>query len=109
MASFGNVLERHRSAMSPPLPIMKKKSASQSAFFNVRVLFGMLIILAGVSLALVASGIFSAQAQPKPSLAGKYLNFMDPLVPAGFDCSKIHELGIDSVGAVMPRIALQRI
>src|SRR5580704_11415610 len=92
--------------MSPPLPIMKKRSASQSAFFNVRVLFGMLIILAGVSLALVASGIFSAQAQPKPSLAGKYLNFMDPLVPAGFDCSKIHELGIDRqenfrAGAIM--------
>src|SRR6516162_8030238 len=85
---------------------MKRKSASQSAFFNSRVLFGVLIVLAGVSLALVASGIFSAQAQPKSNLAGKYLNYMDPLVPAGFDCSKIHELGIDRqenfrAGAIM--------
>ena len=32
---------------------MKKKSASQSAFFNVRVLIGMFIVLAGVFLALV--------------------------------------------------------
>ena len=85
---------------------MKKKSASQSAFFNLRVLIGASIILAGVSLALVASGIFSAQAQPKPSLAGKYFNYMDPLIPPGFDCSKIHELGIDKqenlrAGAIM--------
>ena len=85
---------------------MKRKSASQSAFFNGRVLFGVLIVLAGISLALVASGTFSAQAQPKSNLAGKYLNYMDPLVPAGFDCSKIHELGIDRqenfrAGAIM--------
>src|SRR6516162_5477841 len=85
---------------------MKRKSASQSAFFNSRVLFGVLIVLAGISLALVASRIFSAQVQPATSLAGKYMNLMDPLVPAGFDCSKIHELGIDRqenfrAGAIM--------
>ena len=74
---------------------MKKKSFAKSAFLNLRVLIGLFIVLAGVSLALVASGLFSAQAQPKPSLAAKYFNYMDPLVPAGFDCSKIHELGID--------------
>jgi hypothetical protein len=88
---------------------MKKKSTSQSAFFKLRALFGVVIVLAGVSLALLASGLFSAQAQPKYKLATYYTNSMDPLVPPGFDCSKIHELGIDSVGAVMPRIALQRI
>src|SRR6516162_5714976 len=74
---------------------MKKKSASHSAFFNPRVLLGVLICLAGVSLALVASGIFSAQAQPRGRLAGRYMNLIDPLVPPGFDCSKIYELGID--------------
>src|SRR6516225_8804367 len=86
---------------------MKKKFASQSAFFNLRVLLSLFIILAGVSLALlVASGIFSAQAQSKPSIATQYLNSMEPLVPPGFDCSKIHELGIDKqenlrAGAIM--------
>ena len=38
---------------------MKKKSSSQSAFFNLRVLIGLFVFLAGVSLALVGSGAFS--------------------------------------------------
>ena len=42
---------------------MKKKSASQSAFFNLRVLIGLFIVLAGVFLALVGFGVFSATAQ----------------------------------------------
>src|SRR5438874_3017808 len=37
---------------------MKKKSASHSAFFNPRVLLGVLIVLAGVSLALFAANPF---------------------------------------------------
>ena len=85
---------------------MKKKSALQSAFFNLRVLIGLFIVLAGVSLALMASGLFSAQAQQKYNSASNYTNSMDPLVPSGFDCSKIHELGIDRqenfrAGAIM--------
>src|SRR5882724_802816 len=45
---------------------MKKKSASQSAFFNLRVLVGLLIVLAGVFLALVGLGAFSnLLAQPR--------------------------------------------
>jgi hypothetical protein len=45
---------------------MKKKSASQSAFFNLRVLIGLFIVLAGVFLALVGSGAFSNLfAQPR--------------------------------------------
>jgi hypothetical protein len=45
---------------------MKKKSASQSAFFNLRVLIGLLIVLAGVFLALVGSGALSnLLAQPR--------------------------------------------
>jgi hypothetical protein len=45
---------------------MKKKSTSQSAFFNLRSLIGLLVVLAGVFLALLGFGTFSnasAQAQ----------------------------------------------
>src|SRR2546426_4371599 len=71
---------------------MKKKSASQSAFFNLRVLIGLFVVLAGVFLALAGFGAFSAQAQQKHKIITDSKN---PLVPNGFDCSKIHELGID--------------
>jgi len=39
---------------------MKKKSTSQSAFFNLRVLIGLFVFLAGVFLALLATGAFSS-------------------------------------------------
>ena len=45
---------------------MKKKSASKSAFFNLRVLIGLFIALAGISLALVGLDAFAAN-----SAAGK--------------------------------------
>jgi hypothetical protein len=89
---------------------MKKKSASQSAFLNVRVLIGLFIVLAGVFLALVGFGTFSAQAQQKYNQPQQKYNIgaksMDPLVPAGFDCSRIKQLGIDKMenlraGAIM--------
>ena len=38
---------------------MKKKSTSQSAFFNLRVLIGLFVFLAGVFLALLGFGTFS--------------------------------------------------
>src|SRR5713101_7102890 len=81
---------------------MKKKS-SQSAFFNLRLLIGLLVVLAGVFLALVGFGAFSAQAQQKQNIT---TTSTDPLVPSGFDCSRIHELGIDKqenmrAGAIM--------
>src|SRR5438128_8642757 len=80
---------------------MKKKSASQSAFFNLRVLIGLFVVLAGVFLALLGFGAFSAQAQQNYTITTS-----DPLVPAGFDCSRIHELDIDKqenmrAGAIM--------
>src|SRR5438552_2994046 len=80
---------------------MKNKSASQSAFFNLRLLIGLFIVLAGVFLALAGFGV--AQAQQKNSII---TNSNDPLVPNGFDCSRIHELGIDKqenfrAGAIM--------
>ena len=49
---------------------MKKKSSSQSAFFNLRVLIGLFVVLAGVFLALLALGTFSnASAQAKATQA----------------------------------------
>src|SRR5438128_6372672 len=77
---------------------MKKKSASQSAFLNPRVLIGLFIVLAGVFLALAGFGTFSAitagsaQAQQKKS---KIINIQG--LPPGFDCSTIHEKGIDKM------------
>src|SRR6266702_3763744 len=88
---------------------MKKKSTSQSAFFNLRVLIGLFIALAGVFLALLGSGVFSAQAQYKAPQIYKVTTksqYISSLIPPGFDCSKIHELGVDKqenfrAGAVM--------
>src|SRR5437763_7029156 len=91
---------------------MKKKSASQSAFFNLRVLVGLFVALAGVSLALVGFGARPATAtRNAPAGPGKYKvttksGQISPLIPPGFDCSKIHQLGIDRMenlraGAIM--------
>src|SRR6266478_2572630 len=92
---------------------MKKKSTSQSAparrspgeggFFNLRTLLASVFCLAGVVLALLGLGAFSAQAQQNRTILNQSI---DPLVPAMFDCSKIHELGIDKqenmrAGAIM--------
>ncbi len=82
---------------------MKKNSTSQSAFFNLRVLLASVFCLAGVVLALLGFGAFSAQAQQNKKIITQ---FIDPLVPAGFDCSRIQELGIDKqenmrAGAIM--------
>ncbi len=82
---------------------MKKHSTSQSAFFNLRVLLASVFCLAGVFIALLGFGAFSAQAQQNRTILSQST---DPLVPAMFDCSKIRELGIDKqenmrAGAIM--------
>ena len=88
---------------------MKKKRIARSSLFNLRILFGLFIVLAGVFLALAGLGAISAlsasmaQAQQQNKII---TNSKDPLVPGGFDCSKIHELGIDKqlnfrAGAIM--------
>src|SRR2546428_13764852 len=79
---------------------MKKKSASHSAFFNPRVLLGVLIVLAGVSLALFAANPLGRsstaravrnQQQTQPDIPA-----IDPSVlPPGVDCSQVYNLGID--------------
>jgi hypothetical protein len=100
---------------------MKKKSTSQSAFFNLRVLIGLFVALTGVSL--LALGQFATaanpfrpgvgasshartlQAQPQYKITTKS-QYISPLVPPGFDCAKIHQLGIHKMenfraGAIM--------
>src|SRR5437667_7033543 len=50
---------------------MKKKSTSQSAFFNLRVLIAALFCLAGVAIAMLGMGAFSsAFAQAKGTRSG---------------------------------------
>jgi hypothetical protein len=74
---------------------MKQKSTSRSAFFNLRILIGLPVVLAGVFLALIGLGAFSgvtassAQAQQNH----KIINIQG--LPPGFDCATIHEKGID--------------
>src|SRR6266498_5303250 len=85
---------------------MKKKSASKSAFFNLRVLIGLCIALAGVSLALMALDAFAVNSAPVKIRNHIITASNDPLVPVGFDCSKIEELGIHKqenfrAGAIM--------
>src|ERR1043166_9455542 len=77
---------------------MKKKSASRSAFFNIRVVIGLFVLLAGVFLALAGLGTFSAnasssaKAQPKKT---KIINIQG--LPPGFDCATIYEKGINKM------------
>src|SRR5437016_10980137 len=93
---------------------MKKKSTSQSAFFNLRVLVGLFVALAGVSLALLATAKPAVRGAPAKRVVapspGKYgvttQSSTDPLVPVAFDCSRIRQLGIDRqenlrAGAIM--------
>ena len=90
---------------------MKKKSTSQSAFFNLRVLVGLFIALAGVSLALLATanppgrGASAKRVAPhrRANIRLRPSPPLDPLVPAMFDCSKIHQLGIDRHGKLPGR------
>src|SRR6266566_3852200 len=96
---------------------MKKKSASQSAparhslgeggFFNLRVLLGLFIVLAGVFLALAGFGVFPAPPASMAQARPTFTQFVNPLlIPPGFDCAQIRALGIDRqenlrAGAIM--------
>src|SRR5437773_10888838 len=74
---------------------MKKKSTSQSAFLNLRVLIGLFIVLAGVFLALIGLGTFSGLTanSAKAQQTHKIINIQG--LPPGFDCATIHEKGIN--------------
>ena len=82
---------------------MKKISTAQSAFFRLRLATGMSLLLAGVLVGALGLSQFSANAQSRNSARSSSI---DPLVPAGFDCSQIHALGLDRqenlrAGAIM--------
>src|SRR5437763_2069931 len=81
---------------------MKKKSASRSAFLNLRVLLGLSIVLAGVFLALIGLGTFSGLTanSAKAQQTHKIINIQG--LPPGFDCATIYQKGInrqESLGA----------
>src|SRR5882724_3489728 len=83
---------------------MKKNSTSNSAFFNIRVLCALLVGMTGVSLALFAANPMSRGTSPSQPAAAKqvkqqkYNPSNSPFIlPPGFDCSKIHQLGIDKM------------
>jgi len=92
-------MKTHSTSASAPA----RRDNGEAGFFNVRFLIGLFVSLAGVFLALLGFGAFSAQAQQRYRFV---LNPVDQLVPAGFDCAKIRELGIDKqenfrAGAIM--------
>ena len=92
-------MKTHSTSASAPA----RRNIGEAGFFNPRFLIGLFIILAGVFLALLGFGAFSAQAQQSHTIIARST---DPLVPAGFDCFRIHELGIDKqenmrAGAIM--------
>ncbi len=72
---------------------MKKKSASRSAFFNIRVLIGLFILLAGVFLALIGLGTFSGLTASSAQAKQKHQIIDIPGLPPGFDCATIYEKG----------------
>src|SRR5437667_830975 len=88
---------------------MKKKSASRSAFFNLRVLIGLFVVLSGVFLALAGLGTFSASAFSPAKAQQKKTKILNiPGLPPGFDCATIYEKGIDrmeNLGAGLIMIA----
>ena len=85
----------HTEIPSTSQPFMKKKSASRSAFFNLRVLIGLFIVLAGVFLALAGLGTFSGLTASSAQAQQKHKIINIPGLPPGFDCATIHEKGID--------------
>jgi hypothetical protein len=83
---------------------MKKKSTSQSAFFNLRVLAALLVGMTGISLALFAANPLvrgtTPGAPPKPVKQQPYGALARSggdisLLPPGFDCAKIRQLHLD--------------
>src|SRR5438067_13942970 len=88
---------------------MKKSSTYQSVpvcrylgegrFFTVRVVISVFTILFGAFVALAGSGVLSAPAASSAKGQQKYSPAINANVfgtlPPGFDCSTIHEKGID--------------
>src|SRR5437870_1267861 len=83
-----------------PAPAGRRR-LGEGGFFNLRVLIGLLIALTGISLALFAANPLARGSGPSPASPASPF-----ALPPGFDCAKIHELGIDKMdnlraGAIM--------
>jgi hypothetical protein len=76
---------------------MKKKSTSQSAFFNPRVLIGLFLVLAGAVLALFGFGTFSGLTASSAQAQQRHKIIDIPGLPPGFDCATIYEKGINKM------------
>jgi len=74
---------------------MRKKLNSQSAFFNLRVIIGLFIVLAGVFVALIGLGTFSGLTATSAQAQQNHRIINVPGLPPGFDCASIRPLGID--------------
>src|SRR6267378_5160912 len=82
---------------------LARRRLGEAGFFNLRVSIGLLTIATGLSLALFVATPFgrgaaaptagTGKAQQKYNPAGRPIDFS--MLPPGFDCSKIHEKGID--------------
>src|SRR6266550_2424560 len=74
---------------------MKQKSTSQSAFFNLRVLIGLFVVLTAVFLAVIGLGTFSGLTASSAKAQQNHKIINVPGLPPGFDCAQISALGID--------------
>jgi hypothetical protein len=70
---------------------MKKKSTSQSAFFHLRLLTGLSLIVAGFALALIGVDKLHAQSQQRNNAPPRIDR---ALLPPMFDCAQVRALGI---------------
>ena len=79
---------------------MNRTSTSQFGFFNLRVLIGLFVVLAGAYLALAGLGAFSssaASAAPAKQYNAGFNGVDISLLPPGLDCARIHDLGYDKM------------
>ena len=98
---------------SPSLAmVFKQRRVGESGFFNLRVSIGLLTITTGLSLALFVATPFGRGAAAPTAGTGKAQQKYNPanhsidfsMLPPGFDCSKIHEKGIDKQDNSRPEI-----
>jgi hypothetical protein len=89
---------------------MKRKSTSQSAFFNLRVLIGLFVFLAGVFLALLGFGTFSnASAQSNTSVRNQPRSGPPTVVPMAGPVAQNQDLRSLPYVAPAPEIEEKRL
>ena len=77
----------------------KFSKINRAGFLNVHLLIGLFIVMIGISLALLGSDassmLTSSPAKPQQNYNPVISSIDLSMLPPGFDCSKIHELGFD--------------